>query len=179
MVRCCNAQRPPACRRQADRGAAGTRVSINTAFVERLNLTLRHALAVLMQRTPGLAKTKHHLQLRLNAYLVYYNLVRVHMTLKTTPACSVGLTDHAWTWEELLTFRQRPEPPRGGGGVRRAPVVTNRQRIGYIFATTDWLHICRFRMTFVPISGAVRKHGITHLPSGALPAKLAASVPIL
>jgi len=90
--------------------AAGTRVSINTASVERLNLTLCQALAVLTQRTPCLAKTKHHLQLRLNAYLVYYNLVRVHMTLKTTPACSVGLTDHAWTWEELLTFRQRPEP---------------------------------------------------------------------
>jgi hypothetical protein len=90
--------------------AAGTRVSINTAFVERLNLTLRQSLAALTRRTLCLAKTRRHLQLRLNAYWVYYNLVRAHMTLQTTHACSVGLTDHAWTWEEALTFRLRPEP---------------------------------------------------------------------
>jgi hypothetical protein len=89
--------------------AAGTRVSINTAFVERLNLTLRHALAALTRRTLCIAKSKRHLQLRLNAYLVYYNLVRRHMSLKTTPACSAGLTDHPWSWEELLMFRLRPD----------------------------------------------------------------------
>jgi len=89
--------------------AAGTRVSINTALVERLNLTLRQSLAALTRRTLCLAKTKRHLQLRLNAYLVYYNLVRKHMTLQTTPACSAELTDHAWSWEEVLTFRLRPE----------------------------------------------------------------------
>jgi IS1 family transposase len=90
--------------------AAGMRVSINTAFVERLNLTLRQSQAALTRRTLCLAKTRRHLQLRLNAYLVYYNLVRAHMTLQTTPACSAELTDHAWTWEEVLTFRLRPEP---------------------------------------------------------------------
>jgi len=73
-------------------------------------LTLRRSLAALTRRTLCLAKTRRHLQLRLNAYLVYYNLVREHMTLQTTLACSAGLTDHAWTWEELLTFRLRPEP---------------------------------------------------------------------
>ena len=77
--------------------AAGTRVSINTAFVERLNLTLRQSLAALTRRTLCLAKTKRHLQLRLNAYLAYYNLIREHMTLHTTPACSAGLTNHVWT----------------------------------------------------------------------------------
>ena len=73
-------------------------------------MTLRQSLAALTRRTLCLAKTKRYLQLRLNAYQVYYNLVREHMTLQMTPACSAGLTDHAWTWEELLTFRWRPEP---------------------------------------------------------------------
>jgi len=63
-----------------------------------------------MRRTLCLAKTKRHLQLRLNACWVYHNLARDHMTLHTTPACSAGLTDYAWTWEELLTFRWRSEP---------------------------------------------------------------------
>ena len=72
-------------------------------------MTLRQSLAALTQRTLSLAMTRRHLQLRLNAYWVYYNLMREHMTLHTTPACSAGLTDHAWTWEELLIFRLRPE----------------------------------------------------------------------
>ena len=73
-------------------------------------MTLRQSLVALTRRTLCLAKTKRYLPQRLNAYLVYYNLVRDHMTLHMTPACSAGLTDHAWTWEELLTFRLRPEP---------------------------------------------------------------------
>lgn len=100
----------------AARHAAGTRISINTALVERLNLTLRQSLAALTRRTLCLAKTKRRLQLRLNAYLVYYDLVREHMTLHTTPAYSAGLTDQAWTWEELLTFRLRPDQLAAGAG---------------------------------------------------------------
>jgi hypothetical protein len=38
-----------------------------------------------------------------------YNVVRVHSTIETTPAHQAGLTDHAWQWEELLTFRLPPE----------------------------------------------------------------------
>lgn len=92
-------------RRHAAMTAAGTRGSINTAFVERLNLTLRHGLAALTRRTLAIAKTKRHLQLRLNAYVVYYNLVRVHLTLQTTPACAAGLTDQPWPWEQVLNYR--------------------------------------------------------------------------
>ncbi len=65
--------------------AASTRLSINIALVERLNLTLCHALAVLTRRSLCIAKSRCHLQLRLNAYLVYYNLVRLHLSLKTAP----------------------------------------------------------------------------------------------
>jgi predicted unusual protein kinase regulating ubiquinone biosynthesis (AarF/ABC1/UbiB family) len=72
-------------------------------------LTLRQSLAALTRRTLCLAETRRHLQRRLNAYRVYYNLVREHMTLQTTPACSAGLTDHAWSWDELLSFRLRPD----------------------------------------------------------------------
>jgi len=35
-------------------------------------------------------------------WLLWHNYCRVHMTLKTTPAVNAGLTDHAWTVEELL-----------------------------------------------------------------------------
>jgi IS1 family transposase len=94
--------------------AAGTRGSINTAFVERLNLTLRQGLAALTRRSQAIAKTKQHLQWRLNAYLVYYNLVREHLSLGTSPACAAGLTDHVWSWAEVLTYRLPPAGLAGG-----------------------------------------------------------------
>jgi hypothetical protein len=36
-----------------------------------------------------------------------YNFFRVHMTLKTTPAKEAGLTDHAWSVQELLAEANR------------------------------------------------------------------------
>lgn len=38
----------------------------------------------------------------LGLYFAYYNFVRKHTTLKTTPAVAAGLTDHAWTIEVLF-----------------------------------------------------------------------------
>jgi hypothetical protein len=35
-------------------------------------------------------------------YHAYYNFCRVHQTLRVTPAMEAGLTDHAWSLEELV-----------------------------------------------------------------------------
>jgi len=35
-------------------------------------------------------------------YFAYYNFVRIHMSLRVTPAMEAGLTGHIWTLEELL-----------------------------------------------------------------------------
>jgi len=35
-------------------------------------------------------------------YVAYYNLCRVHLTLRVSPAMEAGLTDHVWSIEELL-----------------------------------------------------------------------------
>jgi hypothetical protein len=76
-----------------------------TSFVERLNLTLRCQPAALRRRSPYIAKSKRFLQYRPNVVLVYYNLIRWHSTLETTPAHAAGITDHVWRWEELLRLR--------------------------------------------------------------------------
>jgi hypothetical protein len=87
---------------------AGTRPSLNTSYVEHLNLTLRCGLAALTRRSPCIAKSKRTLECRLILLQVYYNMIRVHSTIETTPAHQAGLTDPAWQWEELLTFRLLP-----------------------------------------------------------------------
>ena len=56
----------------------------------------------------GITRERYLSTVRLNLneaialYFAYYNLCRVHATLKTTPAVASGLTDHVWSVAELL-----------------------------------------------------------------------------
>ena len=106
--------------------AAGHR--INTAFVERLNRTLRAHVPGLGRREEGLAKTKVGLRRRLMLVMGYYNLCLPHLSLRQalsspiptkgsgspkkwtprTPAMAGGITDHIWSMEEFLLFRVPP-----------------------------------------------------------------------
>jgi len=84
---------------------------IQTAYIERSNLTLRHIIAPLARRTWALAHDIHHLWLHVNWGIAYYNFVRVHESLhirspgrkrKRTPAMAAGLTIRRWSVRELL-----------------------------------------------------------------------------
>lgn len=35
-------------------------------------------------------------------HFFYYNFMRIHSTLRVTPAMESKLTDHVWSWEELI-----------------------------------------------------------------------------
>ncbi len=37
-----------------------------------------------------------------DVFFVWYNVCRVHQTLRMTPAMEAGWTDHIWTIQELL-----------------------------------------------------------------------------
>jgi IS1 family transposase len=98
---------------------------INTSFVERMNLTLRHLVSRLRRRGLTFSKKRQYLKWHLNLAVAYYHLVRPHRGLrqrlpepiptkgngspkkwdKRTPAMSAELTDHIWSIQELLTFR--------------------------------------------------------------------------
>ena len=36
-------------------------------------------------------------------YFMFYNVCRVHQTLRVTPEMEAGLTDHVWSIQDLLT----------------------------------------------------------------------------
>jgi hypothetical protein len=38
---------------------------------------------------------------------MHYNFIRVHQTLKRTPAMASGIADHRWTMEDLIAMMQR------------------------------------------------------------------------
>jgi IS1 family transposase len=98
---------------------------INTSFVERMNLTLRHLVSRLRRKGLTFSKKRQYLKWHLNLAVAYYHFVRPHRGLrlrlpepiptkgngspkkwdKRTPAMSAELTDHIWSIQELLTFR--------------------------------------------------------------------------
>jgi IS1 family transposase len=96
---------------------------INTAFIERVNLTLRQHVAAVGRRVLTLCKGEEGIRQQLVLYHVYYNFCLPHASLRQslpqsaaprcqprTPAMAAGLTDHVWTLREVLLFRVPPWP---------------------------------------------------------------------
>jgi transposase-like protein len=75
---------------------------ISTSYAERNNLNCRTFLRRLTRLTNGFSKRVQGLTAALWLYFAHYNFVRIHGTLRVTPAMAVGVTDHLWTIEELL-----------------------------------------------------------------------------
>jgi transposase InsO family protein len=106
---------------------------LNTAFVERVNLTVRQSVAALIRRTWSTMQEAPQLLLHLEWWRAYYHFVRPHESLREvlaqpierggkrlpqryrqrTPAMAAGLTSRRWTVGDLLT---RPLPPEPVGG---------------------------------------------------------------
>lgn len=75
---------------------------ICTSHVERQNLSMRMQIRRFTRLTNGFSKKWENHNAALALYFAYYNFVRIHSTLRVTPAMEAGLTDHVWTIEEML-----------------------------------------------------------------------------
>src|SRR2546430_9461621 len=103
---------------------------INTAFVERLNVSLRQHVAAIGRRVSTLCKHEEGLRQQLMLYQGYYYFCLPHAGVRQplpthgtgsakrwqpqTPAMAAGLTDHVWTLREVLLFRVPPWPQPAG-----------------------------------------------------------------
>jgi len=75
---------------------------ICTSHVERQNLTMRMCMRRLTRLTNGFSKKWDNHWAALCLHFAWYNFVRVHRTLRMTPAMAAGVTDHIWSIRELL-----------------------------------------------------------------------------
>jgi len=94
----------------------GFRETIQTAFIERINLTIRQGIAPLSRRTWSLAKSQQSLLIHVHWWRGFYHFARPHQSLRTkvpglkrryrerTPAMAAGLTDHIWTVGDMLSL---------------------------------------------------------------------------
>jgi transposase-like protein len=103
-------------------------LKISTSLIERFNLTLRHALAPLTRKCWGFCKDRTQLRRRVVFFQAFYNFARPHQSLRLplpareqpgvglirpkwqprTPGMAAGLTNHVWTFRELLTAKFEP-----------------------------------------------------------------------
>ena len=66
--------------------------------------------------TNGFSKKFENHMWMVALYAVYYNFLKIHKTLRVTPAMQAGLTDRVWTFEDIvgLIDANAPKPgPRG------------------------------------------------------------------
>src|SRR5215469_12497053 len=103
--------------------AMGFSGRLNTAFIERVNLTIRHGIAALARRTWATAQQSPQLLAHLEWWRGYYHFVRPHEALRVkleqpreqggkrlaqryrqrTPAMAAGRTHRRWTTREVLS----------------------------------------------------------------------------
>ena len=96
------------CRQGAEALMQATQVGlgvINTAYIERLNGTVRTWLPALTRRSRTPAREVAHLEAAMFWMGTVYNFCRVHTTLAGTPVMAADLTDHVWSVDELLRYR--------------------------------------------------------------------------
>jgi IS1 family transposase len=85
---------------------------ISTSYVERFNLTSRMQMRRFTRLTNAFSKKLRNHRAAVALYVAWYNLCRVHETLRCTPAMALGVTDHIWTVGELVDAAlSAPMPP--------------------------------------------------------------------
>ena len=52
-------------------------------------------------------------------YFVYYNFIRIHKTLRVTPAMAAGMTDKLWSWEDVIAMIDATNPPKKRGAYKK------------------------------------------------------------
>lgn len=90
---------------------------ISTSHVERQNLSVRMSSRRFTRLTNGFSKKLVNHAAAVSLYVAHHNFCRVHETIRTTPAVSLGVTDHVWSVAELvqaaLQTDEMPPPVQG------------------------------------------------------------------
>ena len=92
----------------------------NTAYVERHNRTIRMSNRRFARKTDAFSKKMTRHKAMMHLFAVHYNFVRIHQTLRVTPAMEAGLTDTLYDmgWivhliEEVTKPPKKPGPKKG------------------------------------------------------------------
>ena len=86
---------------------------ISTSFVERQNLTMRMQMRRFTRLTNAFSKKLENHMHMVALYTVWYNFIRIHKTLRVTPAMEAGLSETVWDMEDLVRIMDERAPKPG------------------------------------------------------------------
>lgn len=100
---------------------------ISTSFAERQNLTMRMHMRRFTRLTNAFSKKLENHGYAVALHQMFYNFVRIHQTLKVTPAMAAGVTDKLWEVSDVIAMIDAWEADRRATGVQ---YEIERERIG-------------------------------------------------
>lgn len=81
---------------------------ISTSCIERQNLTMRMSMRRFTRLANAFSKSLENHIHSINLFYMWYNFVRVHQTLRVTPAMEAGISSHVWMIQEIVSLASFP-----------------------------------------------------------------------
>ena len=82
---------------------------ISTSFVERQNLSVRMNIRRYTRLTNAFSRKIENHSAAVALYYFAYNFIKIHRTLRTTPAMAAGVTDRLWEVSDLVALLEAEE----------------------------------------------------------------------
>ena len=80
---------------------------VSTSYVERQNLTMRMGMRRFTRLTNAFSKKVENLAHAVSLHFMHYNFVRIHQSLRVTPAMAAGVSDTLWEIEDIAQLAEQ------------------------------------------------------------------------
>jgi hypothetical protein len=96
------------CKKEAKIGRPNPR-HISTSYVERQNLTMRMHMRRFTRLTNAFSKKLENHIAAISLHFMYYHFVRIHQTLRVTPAMAAGVATSPWELTDIVKLLEDAE----------------------------------------------------------------------
>jgi IS1 family transposase len=77
---------------------------VSTSYIERANLTMRMGMRRFTRLTNAFSKKVENHSAAVALHMLHYNFVRIHQTLRVTPAMAAGVADRLWEIRDIVAL---------------------------------------------------------------------------
>jgi IS1 family transposase len=96
---------------------------VSTSYAERQNLTMRMSMRRFTRLTNGFSKKFENHAHMVAIYAVHYNFLRIHKTLRVTPAMAAGLSETVMGWGDIIGMMDAEQPAKKRGPYKKKEIV--------------------------------------------------------